>query len=153
MSQELFEAQGFKDASYGLYEIESLDGLRQWVEQEHINGFNVTTPYKQEILPQLDAVDDTAAEIGAVNCVSVEGGRLVGHNTDAPSFQQTLEEWLPVAELPHRAFILGTGGAARAVAYALKQLGVEYRFVPYVADIIFKSDVSQFSVIIFAHCV
>ena len=129
LSQELFEAQGFKDASYGLYEMESLDRLRQWVEQEHINGFNVTIPYKQEILPLLDAVDDTAAEIGAVNCVSVEGGRLVGHNTDAPAFQHTLEEWLPVSELPHTALILGTGGAARAVAYALKQLGVEYRFV------------------------
>ena len=45
LSQELFEAQGFKDASYGLYEMESLDRLRQWVEQEHINGFNVTIPY------------------------------------------------------------------------------------------------------------
>jgi shikimate dehydrogenase len=129
LSQELFEAQGFKDASYGLYEMESLDGLRQWVEQEHINGFNVTIPYKQKILPLLDAVDDTAAEIGAVNCVSVEGGRLVGHNTDAPAFQQTLEEWLLVSELPHTALILGTGGAARAVAYALKQLGVKYRYV------------------------
>ena len=124
LSQELFEAQGFKDASYGLYEMESLDRLRQWVEQEHINGFNVTIPYKQEILPLLDAVDDTAAEIGAVNCVSVEDGRLIGHNTDAPAFKETL------AERPHgAALILGTGGAAQAVAYALRQLGTEYKFV------------------------
>lgn len=128
LSQELFEAQGFKDACYGLYETERLDGLRQWVEKEHICGFNVTIPYKQEIMPLLDAVDDTAKEIGAVNCVSVEGGRLVGHNTDAPAFRQTLEEWLPVSELPSKALILGTGGAAQAVAYALKQLGIAYRF-------------------------
>jgi len=124
LSQELFETQGFKDASYGLYEMESLDGLRQWVEQEHINGFNVTIPYKQEILPLLDAVDDMAAEIGAVNCVSVEEGRLTGHNTDAPAFKATFVE--PFHE---KALLLGTGGAARAVAYALRQLGVDYVFV------------------------
>lgn len=124
LSQELFEAQGFKDASYGLYEMESLDGLRQWVEQEHINGFNVTIPYKQKILPLLDAVDGTAADIGAVNCVSVENGRLTGYNTDALAFKATLVE-----PLHGTALILGTGGAARAVAYALRQLGVDYVFV------------------------
>ena len=124
LSQKLFDAQGFKDASYGLYEMETLDGLRQWVEQEHINGFNVTIPYKQEILPLLDAVDNMAAEIGAVNCVSVEEGRLIGHNTDAPAFMATYVE-----PLHGTALILGTGGAARAVAYALKQLGVDYVFV------------------------
>ena len=124
LSQELFEAQGFKDARYGLYEMESLDGLRQWMEQEHINGFNVTIPYKQEIIPLLDAVDDTAAEIGAVNCVSVENGRLVGHNTDAPAFMATFVE-----PFHGTALLLGTGGAARAVAYALRQLSVDYVFV------------------------
>ena len=124
LSQELFEAQGFKDARYGLYEMESLDGLRQWVEQENINGFNVTIPYKQEIIPLLDAVDDTAAEIGAVNCVSVENGRLVGHNTDAPAFMATFVE-----PFHGTALLLGTGGAARAVAYALRQLSVDYVFV------------------------
>ena len=129
LSQELFEAQGFKDACYGLYEMETLDGLRQWVEEEHISGFNVTIPYKQEVIPLMDALDDTAAAIGAVNCVSVEEGRLVGHNTDAPAFQQTLEEWLTTLHSTPSAYILGTGGAAQAVAYALKQLGLEYLFV------------------------
>ena len=128
-SQELFEAQGFKDACYGLYEMETLDGLRQWVEEEHISGFNVTIPYKQEIIPLLDTLDHTAAAIGAVNCVSVEEGRRVGHNTDAPAFQQTLEEWLTTLHSTPSAYILGTGGAAQAVAYTLKQLGIEYMFV------------------------
>jgi shikimate dehydrogenase len=124
LSQELFEAQGFKDASYGLYEMSSLDGLRHWVEDEHICGFNVTIPYKQAILPLLDTVNDMAAEIGAVNCVSVKDGRLTGHNTDAPAFMATM-----AGEHCHsKALILGTGGAARAVAYALRQLGIEYVF-------------------------
>ena len=125
LSQDLFEAQGFKDACYGLYEMASLDGLRQWVEAEGICGFNVTIPYKQTILPLLDDVDETAAEIGAVNCVSVEEGRLTGHNTDAPAFMDTL-----AGEPCHgKALILGTGGAARAVAFALRQLEIEYSFV------------------------
>ena len=124
LSQELFEAQGFEDACYGLYEMGTLEGLRQWVRDEHICGFNVTIPYKQEILPLLDTIDDTAAEIGAVNCVSVEDGRLIGHNTDSPAFRETL------ADMPRgAALILGTGGAARAVAHALKQLGTDYVFV------------------------
>ena len=124
LSQELFEAQDFKEASYGLYEMASLDGLRQWVNDNDILGFNVTIPYKQEIIPLLDELDDTAAEIGAVNCVSVEDGRLIGHNTDAPAFMSTLS-----GPLHGKALILGTGGAARAVAYALRQLGLEYVFV------------------------
>lgn len=129
LSQELFEAQGFKDACYGLYEMTSLDGLRQWVAAEGICGFNVTIPYKQAILPLLDDVDDTAAEIGAVNCVSVKDGRLTGHNTDAPAFMATLRPLLPTLNTPHSALILGTGGAAQAVAFALKQLEIEYLFV------------------------
>lgn len=131
LSQELFEAQGFKDATYGLYEMATLDGLRQWVEQEHISGFNVTIPYKQAIMPLLDAVCGTAAEIGAVNCVSAENGRLTGYNTDAPAFMQTFERCLASLppHTPPKALILGTGGAARAVAYALRQLGIEHVYV------------------------
>ena len=124
LSQELFEAQGFEDACYGLYEMATLEGLRQWVRDEHICGFNVTIPYKREILPLLEALDNTAAEIGAVNCVSVEDGRLIGHNTDAPAFMSTLAE-----PFHGPALILGTGGAARAAAHALRQLGTDYVFV------------------------
>lgn len=134
LSQELFEAQGFRDAGYGLYEMASLDGLRRWVEAEGISGFNVTIPYKQTILPLLDAVDDMAAEIGAVNCVSVVHGLLVGHNTDAPAFMATLAGEPSLG----KALILGTGGAARAVAYALGQMGVEHVFAsrePQKADV------------------
>lgn len=127
-SQRWFEAKfkdlGLTDCSYVLHEMETLSGLRQWVEHDDIEGFNVTVPYKQEIIPLLDGLDEAAAAIGAVNCVTVHHGRLVGHNTDAPAFQSSL----PLAPFD-RAFILGTGGAARAVAYALQQVGIHYRFV------------------------
>ena len=99
--EELFARLGLEDHSYELKEMPTLDGLREWVQTEHISGFNVTVPYKQEILPHLDAMDETATAIGAVNCVTVErmsklqsdqvseslshsAIRLVGHNTDAP---------------------------------------------------------------------
>jgi shikimate dehydrogenase len=75
----------------------------------------------------LDELDETAAAIGAVNCVTVEEGRLVGHNTDAPAFQLTVNNLQLTGD--REAFILGTGGAARAVAYALGQLGIKYTFV------------------------
>jgi shikimate dehydrogenase len=83
----------------------------------------VTVPYKLAVIPQLDDLDEVAAAIGAVNCVTIENERLIGHNTDAPAFQQTLDEG------ERKAFVMGTGGAARAVAYALEQRHIEYTFV------------------------
>ena len=124
-SKSLFDAQGFADADYRLCAMPSLDGLRRWVEEERIEGFNVTNPYKREVIPFLDALSPEAEAIGAVNCVVVVQGRLVGHNTDAPAFRQTL---VGIPQLQD-AYILGTGGAARAVAYALQQMEVPCTFV------------------------
>ncbi|MBR6292203.1 MAG: shikimate dehydrogenase [Bacteroidales bacterium] len=121
--EALFQRLGLYDYNYTLCEMSSLDGLRQWVENERISGFNVTIPYKQAIIPLLDELSPEAKVIGAVNCVCVNDGKLVGHNTDAPAFGQS------VTSSPRSALILGTGGAAHAVAYALKQKGIEYLFV------------------------
>lgn len=126
-SKEYFDAQHFADADYRLCEMPTVDNLRRWVDEESLDGFNVTVPYKQAVLPQLDRLDPVAAAIGAVNCV-VAGpdGRLTGHNTDGPAFRESLAALsFPVAQ----AFVLGTGGAARAVAWALRQLDIPCRFV------------------------
>ncbi|MGX8713612.1 MAG: shikimate dehydrogenase family protein [bacterium] len=130
--EDLFAKEGLTNHSYRLFELPTLEGLRQWVQKENLLGFNVTVPYKQAILPQLDTLDPEAEAIGAVNCVTVEQGRLIGHNTDAPAFQQSLlriknEEFK--TKNFSQAFILGTGGAAQAVAYALRQLDIPCRFV------------------------
>ncbi|KWW31970.1 MAG: shikimate dehydrogenase [bacterium P3] len=119
-------ARHHKDCRYCAYELPSLDNLRLLLEQEQLDGFNVTLPYKTAILPHLDTVDDDASAIGAVNCVSVRrsGGlmHLTGHNTDCPAFAETLQ---PLLQPWHRqALVLGTGGAARAVSHALQQLGI-----------------------------
>ena len=131
-SKHYFDQQHFADADYRLCPMPSLDALRRWVAEEAINGFNITNPYKQEIIPLLDALSPEAAAIGAVNCVVVEGSKMTGHNTDAPAFLQTLKgitnQELRIENFSH-AYILGTGGAAQAVAFALRQLGVSYLFV------------------------
>ena len=129
-SKQLFDSQHFADADYRLCSMPSLEGLREWVRREDISGFNVTNPYKQAVLPLLDELSPDARAIGAVNCVCVRDGRLVGHNTDAPAFRDTIQAIIQSGNHAiGQAFILGTGGAARAVAYALGQLGVPCAFV------------------------
>jgi len=83
-------------------------------------GFNVTIPHKSSIIPLLDEVDPVANKIGAVNTVKVEGGRLIGTNTDWSAFKLLLEPHLSEFE---NALILGAGGAAKACIYALYELG------------------------------
>ena len=93
-------------------------------------GFNVTIPYKEQIIPLLDEIDDVAAKTGAVNTVQVMRNgpdiRLKGYNTDVYGFSRSLEEWFTEldVEMPRQALVLGTGGASKAVVYALNSLGV-----------------------------
>lgn len=125
--EEMFGREGITDCRYSLYELPSVTRLREWVATNGISGFNVTIPYKEAVIPQLDEIDSVAEAVGAVNCVAVADGRLVGHNTDAPAFLETLQ---PLLQPCHRAaLVLGTGGAAKAVGYALRQLGIEYLLV------------------------
>lgn len=123
----MFAQQGLTQCHFNLYELPNLDHFRQWVANEQLLGFSVTIPYKELVIPFLDELDEAAAAIGAVNSVAVHQGRLIGHNTDAPAFGQTLA---PLLKPWHqRALVLGTGGASRAVGYELQRLGIECQFV------------------------
>jgi len=82
-------------------------------------GASITAPYKEAIIPLLDSLDETAQEIGAVNAVSRDGDRLTGHNTDVSGFERALREDGAFDPKGKRCTIIGAGGAARAVAYAL----------------------------------
>ncbi|MBR1517112.1 MAG: shikimate dehydrogenase [Bacteroidales bacterium] len=128
-------SHGIDDCRYSLYplvaEQTGYEALHSWVADNDIRGFNVTIPYKKNILSSLDSLSTEASAIGAVNCVEVSrqagGVVLKGHNTDAPAFEQTL---CPLLRPHHRsALVMGTGGAAEAVAYALRRLGIDYCFV------------------------
>jgi shikimate dehydrogenase len=88
-------------------------------------GCNVTVPYKTAIAPLLDELHGDAAALGAVNTVRVEAGRLAGYNTDVAGFAADLVAQLPPGATPGRAVVLGAGGSARAVVWALAGQGWE----------------------------
>ena len=108
------------DADYTVHELESIDEVVPLLDT--LDGFNVTSPYKQAIIPYLESVDPDAQAIGAVNVVSHKRG----YNTDWVGARECLKD---LVQPDTRALVLGTGGAARAVCYALQQLGVEVQTV------------------------
>lgn len=119
--KEKFSALNTRD-SYQLFDIENLEFLPDLINQHKLSGFNVTIPYKETILPYLHKLSREADEIGAVNTVVVKNKRLIGYNTDYIGFRDSL---LPFLQKSHQnALILGTGGAAKAVKYALDHLGI-----------------------------
>ena len=97
-------------------------------KSEGLKGLNVTIPYKEKIIPYLDELDNTARKIGAVNTIKVlPNNFLKGFNTDYWGFKKALEEFLPLQR--RTALILGTGGASKAIAYALRSMDFEVKFV------------------------
>ena len=109
------------DARYEAWEVEPeklADRVRQ-LRNPEVLGFSVTVPHKETVMPLLDAVGDTARAIGAVNTVVSRDGRLEGANTDLEGFLRALREEGAYDPRGGGALILGAGGAARAVAYAL----------------------------------
>lgn len=120
------------DARYTPHETATLNGEAGLAVVAHLDGFNVTCPHKEAIIPYLDALDGTASAVMAVNVVKRSGGRLIGYNTDCIGFAEDLAEWFSLynaAERPGRAMVLGTGGAAKAVVYGLRQAGIEVTVV------------------------
>ena len=129
-----FDAEDI-DAQYINFEIEDLGLLMEIIaEYPNLNGFNVTAPYKEAVIPYLDSLSDEAQEVGAVNVIKVmrdartgELTGLRGYNTDVVGFGQTIEGLLTPPRTS--AMVLGTGGAAKAVGVALRHLGVEVQQV------------------------
>lgn len=115
------------NGSYEIFEIsldsnftEAINNLRK----KNINGFNVTVPYKEEIIQELDELDNQANRIGAVNTVLNKNGKLVGYNTDGLGYVKSLEKAYPkIKESTPNILILGAGGAARGIYNGLKSSG------------------------------
>jgi shikimate dehydrogenase len=127
---EKFEQLGLTNLKYlnfDIPEIEEFPFIYYHIE-EQFGGVNVTTPYKEEVMRYLDEIEDDAKEIGAVNTIKfTEDHKLVGYNTDVYGFQNSIK---PLLKSHHKkALILGTGGASKAIAFALRKLGIEYKFV------------------------
>jgi shikimate dehydrogenase len=112
------------DGEYRLYPVapddnQGLTKLAQRLRMGELQGLNVTIPHKQTILPLLDELTPSAQAIGAVNTLYLKGDRLIGHNTDAPGFLSDLHNSFEQTIVEKNALVLGAGGAARAVVYAL----------------------------------
>lgn len=123
-----FEALNLTNCEYVNFDVPSVENITQILKNNpHLKGFNVTIPYKEEILPLLTDFNKKAKLIGAVNTVKVTKKGLKGYNTDFYGFKKSILPYLK----PHhkKALILGTGGASKAIAYALDELGIGYKYV------------------------
>jgi shikimate dehydrogenase len=112
----------------GAYTAEEVQAARlpvflKSMEKEGFSGCNVTLPHKEAVIPYLDSVDATAKAIGAVNTIIVKDGQLHGTNTDAFGFMENIRQSVSLEGKKQKAVVLGAGGAARAVVYALVQEG------------------------------
>jgi len=131
-SKSYFEKK-FKDlhlaeCAYFNFEIDTIEKIKLLIrERPELKGLNVTIPYKESVIPFLDELSVEAKEIGAVNCIKIQDNKLLGYNTDVYGFAQSIKPFLDTNH--QRALILGTGGASKAVASALKKVGVEIYFV------------------------
>jgi len=114
--------------SYENFDIPNIQDFPEVLKNNaNLIGLNVTIPYKEEVTPYLDELSEDAKQIGAVNTIKVTDGKLIGHNTDYFGFIESLKPLLK----PHhkKALILGTGGAAKAIAFGLLQLKIDFTFV------------------------
>ncbi len=125
---EKFKKENLHNFQYLNFEIENLDLLDKIITNNpEIIGLNVTIPYKEKILKYLDEIDETADEIAAVNTIKIirknNSYRLNGYNTDVYGFDKSIEH---ILNKINSALILGSGGASKAVAFALKQRKIKF---------------------------
>lgn len=125
MHNEWFQQLGI-DATYLPIHVkeEDLEAAVASMKLLGISGFNVTIPHKEKIRPFLDVLDETAEKMGAVNTVvRLEDGRLKGYNTDGLGFVRSLEEVIGDTKRHEKVLLIGAGGAARGIAFALESTG------------------------------
>ncbi len=125
---EKFQELNINDCSYENFELGSIEQLPSLLQPHSlIQGLNITIPYKEDVIPYLHFQNEIVKEIKACNCIKIVDSKLYGFNTDVIGFKQSLQKGLK----PHHthALILGTGGAAKAVQYVLKDLGIKYQNV------------------------
>jgi shikimate dehydrogenase len=127
-----FEREGIANSQYELFALESIEDFPKLLKAKpNLCGLNVTIPYKEKVIPYLDKIDESANEIGAVNTIKIENGRLTGFNTDVFGFRESLTNFIKKNKLKpiRKALVLGTGGASKAVGYVLEKMGVEHALV------------------------
>ncbi|GAA4270842.1 shikimate dehydrogenase [Aquimarina gracilis] len=124
---EKFEKESL-NCEYNNFDLIDISELKEIIENPSVKGLNVTIPYKEEVVSYLDKLDPIAKEIGAVNVIKFEKNqKLTGYNSDYYGFTESLTPLLnPKIK---KALILGTGGASKAIAFALDRLDISHTFV------------------------
>lgn len=126
MQQAAFDAVGI-DARYELWDrtpLQLADAIGE-VRADDILGANLTIPHKERVVPLIDRATEEATATGAVNTLTREGRRLVGHNTDVAGFEAALDRLVGRQKMPRQAVLLGAGGGARAVVFGLIREGFQ----------------------------
>jgi shikimate dehydrogenase len=126
MQQAAFDAAGIP-ATYELWDrspLELADAIAE-LRSDDFLGANVTIPHKEKAVTLVDRLTEEAHATGAVNTITREGKRLVGHNTDVPGFRVALETLVGKQRMPRQAVVLGSGGGARAVVHGLVAEGFQ----------------------------
>ncbi|WP_166382179.1 shikimate dehydrogenase family protein [Polaribacter sp. 11A2H] len=127
---EKFEKLDLQKYKYVNFDIQKIEDFTAVIKEggDSLGGINVTIPYKEEVMKYLDKLDETAKAIGAVNTIKfTKRGNLKGYNSDVVGFEKSI---FPLIKKHHkRALILGTGGASKAIAYALKKNDIKFKFV------------------------
>jgi shikimate dehydrogenase len=126
MQQAAFDAVGI-DARYELWDRTALqlaDAIAE-VRDDAFLGANVTIPHKERVVPMIDRTTEEAQATGAINTLTREGRRLVGHNTDVAGFAAALDRLVGRQRMPRHAVVLGAGGGARAVVFGLIREGFQ----------------------------
>ncbi|HSZ26391.1 MAG TPA: shikimate dehydrogenase [Cytophagaceae bacterium] len=124
-----FQKENIVDSKYELFEIKEVSQMLEIVkEHADLKGLNVTIPYKESVLPFLHEIDPSAMQIGAVNVIKINNGRLKGFNSDYYGFRQSLMNFIGDTK-NKKALLLGTGGASKAVSATLHDLEISCNFV------------------------
>ena len=129
-----FEDLNINDCEYKNYDLKQINDFRH-IDLSHIKGFNVTIPYKEQIIDYLDFVEDSAQRIGAVNTIAIENNKLIGHNTDYIGFINSFENNL----FYRRALIIGSGGASKAIQYGLELNNINFDILSRKSDNRYKA--------------
>ncbi|MBT5353501.1 MAG: shikimate dehydrogenase [Flavobacteriales bacterium] len=123
---EKFLKEGINNTEYINLELDNLNNLKYKIKQLNLSGFNVTIPYKIEIISKLDFVSNQAKTINAVNTVKVIEGKLHGFNTDVIGFTKSI---VPQLNKRKTALVLGNGGSSKAIQFALHKLNINWKVV------------------------
>lgn len=125
---EKFAELGLTDCVYENFSLAGIDEFSNVLKDyKDLRGFNITIPYKKQVLSFLHESTEAVKTIGACNCVNIKDGILTGYNTDVTGFEQSISPFLQ----PHhtKALVFGTGGASAAVVFVLKKLGIDVQYV------------------------